>query len=45
MHKVYYTLVGDEKMYGLKTKKKQKFVAVATLLKRSQPSLTAIIYA
>ena len=29
----------------IENKKKQKFVAVATLLKRSQPSLTAIIYA
>ena len=43
MHNVYYTLVTvTKKMCGLN---KQKLVVMATSVKRSQPDLTAIIYA
>jgi len=43
MHKVYHTLVTvTKKMCGLN---KQKVVAMAMSLERSQPNFTAIIYA
>jgi len=43
MHKVYYILVTvTKKLCGLN---EQKFIAMATSLRRSQPNFTAIIYA